>query len=54
MALIKDNSPFMVHLGMFVPTLLGQATPDQQSYWLPRALNMEIIGTYAQVNNKMI
>ncbi|CAH0592213.1 unnamed protein product [Chrysodeixis includens] len=33
---------------MFVPTLMGQCTPEQQAYWLPRALDMQIIGTYAQ------
>lgn len=42
-------SPFLLHLGMFVPTILGQCTVEQQAHWLPRALDMQIIGTYAQV-----
>ncbi|XP_028031565.1 probable peroxisomal acyl-coenzyme A oxidase 1 isoform X3 [Bombyx mandarina] len=47
-AFFKDISPFLLHLGMFVPTIMGQGTPEQQSYWLPRALDFQIIGTYAQ------
>ncbi|XP_037968379.2 probable peroxisomal acyl-coenzyme A oxidase 1 [Plutella xylostella] len=47
-AFFKEISPFLLHLGMFVPTIMGQATPEQQAQWLPRALNMEILGTYAQ------
>ncbi|KAG7310801.1 hypothetical protein JYU34_003629 [Plutella xylostella] len=37
-----------LHFSMFLPTLLGQASPEQQEKWVPRAVNMEIIGTYAQ------
>ena len=33
---------------MFIPTLLSQATPEQQSDWLPKAMKLELIGTYAQ------
>ena len=33
---------------MFIPTLLSQATPDQQAEWLPKALGLKLIGTYAQ------
>lgn len=33
---------------MFIPTLLGQGTPEQQAEWVGRAWNGEIIGTYAQ------
>ncbi|KAJ8735314.1 hypothetical protein PYW07_006934 [Mythimna separata] len=47
-AFFKEVSPFLLHLGMFVPTIMGQCTPEQQSHWLPRALDMQIIGTYAQ------
>lgn len=47
-AFFKEVSPFLLHLGMFVPTIIGQGTPEQQMHWLPRALGMEIIGTYAQ------
>jgi hypothetical protein len=28
---------------------MGQASVEQQQKWLPRALNLELIGTYAQV-----
>ena len=48
-ALIKDGSPIALHFIMFVPTILGQATIEQQAFWLGRAWNCEIIGTYAQV-----
>ncbi|CAG4986330.1 unnamed protein product [Parnassius apollo] len=47
-AFFKDISPFMLHLGMFVPTIIGQCTAEQQAKWLPRALEMQIIGAYAQ------
>ncbi|CAG9796947.1 unnamed protein product [Diatraea saccharalis] len=44
----KDVSPFLLHDGMFVATIIGQGTPEQQAEWLPKAENMQIIGTYAQ------
>ncbi|XP_013149592.1 PREDICTED: probable peroxisomal acyl-coenzyme A oxidase 1 [Papilio polytes] len=47
-AVFKDNSPFMLHTSMFIPTIMGQCTDEQKAYWLKRAKNMEIIGTYAQ------
>ncbi|XP_045495045.1 probable peroxisomal acyl-coenzyme A oxidase 1 [Colias croceus] len=47
-AYFKEVSPFLLHMGMFVPTIMGQCTPEQQATWLPKALNLEIIGTYAQ------
>ncbi|XP_068626201.1 acyl-coenzyme A oxidase 1-like [Battus philenor] len=47
-AFFKEVSPFMLHLGMFVPTIIGQCTAEQQSKWLPLALNLKIIGAYAQ------
>lgn len=37
-----------LHLGMFLPTLLHQATEEQQSRFFMPAWNLEIIGTYAQ------
>lgn len=37
-----------LHIGMFIPTILSQGTPEQQSHWLPQAYNLQIIGTYAQ------
>ncbi|XP_026319517.1 probable peroxisomal acyl-coenzyme A oxidase 1 [Hyposmocoma kahamanoa] len=45
---IKDITPLMLHMGMFVPTILGQASPEQLAKWLPLALNLHYIGTYAQ------
>ncbi|CAG4986312.1 unnamed protein product [Parnassius apollo] len=47
-AVFRDNSPFSLHYSMFIPTIKGQATEEQKAYWLKRANNMEIIGTYAQ------
>lgn len=33
---------------MFIPTIMGQGTPEQQKKWLEKSLRCEIIGTYAQ------
>lgn len=46
--LIKEGNPLAVHFVMFLPTLLGQGTSDQQAEFLGRAWNLEILGTYAQ------
>jgi len=35
-------------MGMFVPTLETQGSEEQKTKWLQKALNYEIIGTYAQ------
>nr|XP_014342276.1 PREDICTED: peroxisomal acyl-coenzyme A oxidase 1 isoform X2 [Latimeria chalumnae] len=40
--------PLDLHLGMFLPTLLNQATSEQQERFFIPAWNLEIIGTYAQ------
>nr|XP_032529066.1 probable peroxisomal acyl-coenzyme A oxidase 1 [Danaus plexippus plexippus] len=48
LAVTKDNSPMMLHSGMFLMAIEGQANEKQQEYWLKRGRNMEIIGTYAQ------
>ena len=37
-----------LHLGMFIPTLMSQASEEQQDYWLPKAMRLEAIGAYAQ------
>ena len=42
-----EEAPHAIHNGMFVPTLMGQAS-DAQRHWLDRAQQYEIIGTYAQ------
>ncbi|XP_063611858.1 peroxisomal acyl-coenzyme A oxidase 1-like [Penaeus indicus] len=47
-ALTRDGNPLQLHLGMFIPTLIGQGTPEQQEKWLGKAVLGEIIGTYAQ------
>ncbi|XP_072946858.1 acyl-coenzyme A oxidase 1-like [Epargyreus clarus] len=43
---IKDISPFMLHFGMFLPTVYSQASAEQQEQWLNHKPMM--IGTYAQ------
>lgn len=48
--IIKEGNPLGVHFVMFVPTILGQGTIEQQGEWLGRAWNLEILGTYAQVS----
>uniref|UniRef100_A0A8C5H268 Acyl-coenzyme A oxidase n=1 Tax=Gouania willdenowi TaxID=441366 RepID=A0A8C5H268_GOUWI len=40
--------PLDLHLGMFLPTLLNQATPEQMDLFFMPAWNLHIIGTYAQ------
>ena len=37
-----------LHLGMFIPTLISQASEEQQAHWLPKAMRLEAIGAYAQ------
>ncbi|CAH0405622.1 unnamed protein product [Chilo suppressalis] len=47
-AILRDGSPLTLHYVMFIPTLMGQGTVEQQAYWIGRAFNLDIIGTYAQ------
>ncbi|CAF4863911.1 unnamed protein product [Pieris macdunnoughi] len=47
-AFFVDISPMLLHFGMFVPTIIGQCTPEQQAKWLLPAINLEIYGAYAQ------
>lgn len=47
-ALIKEGNPLTLHYVMFVPTIMGQGTTDQQVEWLAKAWDCEILGTYAQ------
>jgi len=37
-----------LHIGMFIPSILSQGTPEQQAKWLPLCNRLQIIGTYAQ------
>lgn len=39
---------FELHIGMFIPSILSQGTPEQQAKWMPLCMNLNIIGTYAQ------
>jgi len=47
-ALVDWPSGLELHIGMFIPTLLSQATPEQQARWLPDAYALRVVGTYAQ------
>ncbi|KAK0180414.1 hypothetical protein PV327_006058 [Microctonus hyperodae] len=47
-ALLRDGNPLTLHYVMFVPTIMGQGTIEQQGYWINRAWTCNIIGTYAQ------
>ncbi|TSK62588.1 Peroxisomal acyl-coenzyme A oxidase 1 [Bagarius yarrelli] len=42
------SEPLDLHLGMFLTTLLNQASPNQLDTFFTPAWNLEIIGTYAQ------
>ncbi|EGT32348.1 hypothetical protein CAEBREN_17403 [Caenorhabditis brenneri] len=43
-----EGHPFALHETMFIPTLVSQASDEQQEKWLGRARKREIIGCYAQ------
>lgn len=45
---LTDGNPMAVHFGMFLPTIIGQGTIEQQEKWIHRAWNIEFLGTYAQ------
>jgi len=45
---IDEPGGLDLHLGMFIPTIQGQGTDEQKKYWLPKCVNLEIVGTYAQ------
>ena len=45
---VIDVWPITVHYDMFIPTIEGQCTEEQQAEWLPKAKRLEMIGTYAQ------
>ncbi|XP_056441752.1 peroxisomal acyl-coenzyme A oxidase 1 isoform X2 [Gadus chalcogrammus] len=42
------GNPLEIHLAMFLPTLLNQATPEQMDRFFTPSWDLEIIGTYAQ------
>ncbi|KAF8382351.1 acox-1.1 [Pristionchus pacificus] len=43
-----DGYPLALHYVMFIPSLVGQADDDLAAEIIPRAMSLEIIGTYAQ------
>ncbi|KAH3964189.1 hypothetical protein HBI26_174300 [Parastagonospora nodorum] len=43
-----EMSPYFLHMSMFVTTVREQGSEEQQSYWMPKILNYDIIGCYAQ------
>ena len=45
---INTELPIELNETMFIPTLEGQATDEQQKKWLGPAKRHEIIGAYAQ------
>ncbi|XP_051159281.1 probable peroxisomal acyl-coenzyme A oxidase 1 isoform X1 [Leptopilina boulardi] len=47
-AILKDGNPLSLHFVMFIPTIMGQGTIEQQAEWITRAWFCNIIGTYAQ------
>lgn len=46
--LCDDVSPYMVHTSMFINTVREQGDEEQRKKWLPRMLDWEVIGCYAQ------
>lgn len=48
-AILKDGNPLTLHFVMFIPSIMGQGTVEQQGYWMSKAWTCGIIGTYAQV-----
>ncbi|CAE8676796.1 unnamed protein product [Polarella glacialis] len=47
-ALLGEDLFILLHDIMFVPTLMNLADEEQQGMWLQKALNYDILGTYAQ------
>lgn len=43
-----EGVPIGVHYGMFIPGILGHGDDDQMSKWLGDAMDLKIIGCYAQ------
>jgi len=37
-----------LHIGMFMPTIVGQGTEEQVKKWIKPSMSLSIIGTYAQ------
>jgi acyl-CoA oxidase len=45
---IDENLPIDVHLSMFIPLMMYHTSPEQKERWLEDALNLRMIGAYAQ------
>jgi len=45
---LPDGNPINLHFVMFLPTLMGQGSPDQIAELVGAAWNLELVGTYAQ------
>mmetsp|Transcript_4167 Transcript_4167/g.12679 ORF Transcript_4167/g.12679 Transcript_4167/m.12679 type:complete len:714 (-) Transcript_4167:72-2213(-) len=45
---LGDPLPTDLHFAMFIPTIKGQGSQEQQDKWLPLAMTFQIWGTYAQ------
>lgn len=54
MYLMDDVSPYMVHHDMFITTIREQGNDKQREYWLPKAMNWEAIGCYAQYVRRVV
>ncbi|KAF4526154.1 hypothetical protein B566_EDAN008190 [Ephemera danica] len=42
------GNPFFVHLVMFPPTIMMQATPEQEQFWIKQVEAQKVFATYAQ------
>ncbi|KAG4073294.1 hypothetical protein HA402_008640 [Bradysia odoriphaga] len=47
-SILKQGSPISLQFSMFLPALIKLGTPEQQAKWVPKTINLSIIGTYAQ------
>ena len=45
---IGGEDPLSLQTSMFIPSISGQASDEQQEKWMPLAVNYDIIGCYAQ------
>ncbi|BFZ58374.1 hypothetical protein PYCC9005_005436 [Savitreella phatthalungensis] len=48
MMLVDDHVPYGLHFNAFIPVLKSQGSDEQIARWLPRCLDMEVVGCYAQ------
>ncbi|XP_026758676.2 probable peroxisomal acyl-coenzyme A oxidase 1 [Galleria mellonella] len=47
-AVLRDGSAIALHYLMFIPAIMNQGNEEQQTQWLPRAWDFNILGSYAQ------